>query len=579
MKKNITINLFGQLYAIDEDACNLLEQYLDNMKRYFAQRDGGDEIADDIEHRAAELIADLKAQGVEAINIEHVQDIIHRIGNPEQMDDSEASQNENAESGSGQQPPEPPQPDKAEEASSWFSRRKLYRDPDDKMLGGLMSGLCKYFGGTDPLPWRIIMVVLAFASFSTLGILYLIGWMIVPEARTSEERLRMQGKPVNAATLSEEVVNRANQTSTYLRSPQFQGEAKGCLSTLLSVILWAFKLLVLFSLSMGLLVLCSFTGLLAYGTFGGIRRLVENGIFNEDAAAMLQAHPGIGWMFWGIALSTFICAGIIIYSIVRSFIRRSDDKRLSVGTRMTLIIIAMLSGATAITLTSLACISIKHWEEQWEREQNTRNGYYMNSYDRNELLDNGWEVKLYENCNTNGHLYVGVPSLISSEDHSTDYMDFESNGNQTMRAQLERTQLLGPGWYHLEAIGFAKGRPAYVYAKPDSGHTVAALIPVNDSQGYGNMIRMGLAQINATDYFGGALNDSIWAEVTQEAIRKWNFTKSESFYFAGGALTVGVTNVPSLASQHTSGPYSRHFGLYDLRAVPDTVHTTAHANR
>ena len=87
MKKNITINLYGTLYAIDEDACTLLEQYLDNMRSYFSQRDGGDEIADDIEHRVAELFSQLKEEGCQAISIEHVQDIITRIGNPEQMDD------------------------------------------------------------------------------------------------------------------------------------------------------------------------------------------------------------------------------------------------------------------------------------------------------------------------------------------------------------------------------------------------------------------------------------------------------------------------------------------------------------
>lgn len=48
MKKNITINLYGTLYAIDEDACALLEQYLDNMKNYFHRREGGDEIADEV---------------------------------------------------------------------------------------------------------------------------------------------------------------------------------------------------------------------------------------------------------------------------------------------------------------------------------------------------------------------------------------------------------------------------------------------------------------------------------------------------------------------------------------------------
>ena len=54
MKKNINVNFFGTLYAIDEDACKLLESYLANMKSYFAKREGGDEIADDIEHRVAE---------------------------------------------------------------------------------------------------------------------------------------------------------------------------------------------------------------------------------------------------------------------------------------------------------------------------------------------------------------------------------------------------------------------------------------------------------------------------------------------------------------------------------------------
>ena len=71
MKKNITINLFGALYNIDEDAYELLVRYQEDMKRYFAKREDGEEIADDIEHRVAELMAELKASGVEAVTIEH----------------------------------------------------------------------------------------------------------------------------------------------------------------------------------------------------------------------------------------------------------------------------------------------------------------------------------------------------------------------------------------------------------------------------------------------------------------------------------------------------------------------------
>ena len=102
MKKNITINLFGQLYAIDEDAYELLKKYEDTLRAYFSKQEGGDEIADDIEHRVAELLSELKEQGYEAICIEQVQDIIGRIGNPEQMgSDENESETDQAEGTTG----------------------------------------------------------------------------------------------------------------------------------------------------------------------------------------------------------------------------------------------------------------------------------------------------------------------------------------------------------------------------------------------------------------------------------------------------------------------------------------------
>ena len=85
MKKNITINLYGSLYAIDEDAYELLKRYEDNLRAYFSRQADGQEIADDIERRVADLFEELKAQGVEAITIEHVQDIITRLGKPEEV--------------------------------------------------------------------------------------------------------------------------------------------------------------------------------------------------------------------------------------------------------------------------------------------------------------------------------------------------------------------------------------------------------------------------------------------------------------------------------------------------------------
>lgn len=83
MKKNITINLCGRLFQIDEDAYELLQQYINSLRSSFGLQDGGEEIVDDIETRIAELFDELKSNGIVAITIDHVKDIITRIGKPE----------------------------------------------------------------------------------------------------------------------------------------------------------------------------------------------------------------------------------------------------------------------------------------------------------------------------------------------------------------------------------------------------------------------------------------------------------------------------------------------------------------
>ena len=96
MKKNISINLFGTLYAIDEDAYNMLERYIDSMKSYFARQEGGAEIADDIEHRVAELLWQRKEAGAQTVNIDDVKEIIRIIGNPAEIA-SDTETNDNTE--------------------------------------------------------------------------------------------------------------------------------------------------------------------------------------------------------------------------------------------------------------------------------------------------------------------------------------------------------------------------------------------------------------------------------------------------------------------------------------------------
>lgn len=150
MKRNITVNIFGSLYPIDEDAFAMLNSYIINMRGYFLRQPDGKEIADDIEARIAELMAELRKNGVEAISVEHIEEIINRIGSPEQLE-TETPDSANIP---GENQPE-------EERQSPV--RKLYRDPQHKILGGVFAGLGCYLG-INPLWLRLAAIILAWPS-------------------------------------------------------------------------------------------------------------------------------------------------------------------------------------------------------------------------------------------------------------------------------------------------------------------------------------------------------------------------------------------------------------------------------
>lgn len=362
MKKNITINLYGTLYAIDEDACQLLEQYLNNMRNYFSQRDGGEEIADDIEHRVAELLSELRASGQEAVSIDNVQDIIRRIGNPEQMDD-EAE----AEAQSTNQTP-PPYHDSASaiyqsaepggEKKSWFAGRKLYRDPQDQLLGGVMSGVCQYFGGNDPLPWRILMVILALFSFSTIGIIYLVAWAIIPAARTAEERLQMRGAPVNAQTLSDELMRAANAAADAVNSPQVQQKARSFGGTLVSIIVFCAKVLAIFLLGLGLVTIFCVMSLVIAGCFESLH---PEDLDYDALGSLIHYNSAIGWTSMFALLSALVAMGIPFIVLVRSLIKSPDQPHsFTTRTRATLLLIFVLSFVCSIVATAFTAIEGRH---------------------------------------------------------------------------------------------------------------------------------------------------------------------------------------------------------------------------
>ena len=136
MKKNITINLCGRLFSIDEDAYEMLSTYEQSLRNYFRYREGGEEIVEDIEARIAELLYELKEQGTEAVTIENITEIIQRIGKPEEIDNLSPAPSPVSEGKSnGNENPS------ASPFTNGIGAKRLYRDPYDKKLMGVLSGV------------------------------------------------------------------------------------------------------------------------------------------------------------------------------------------------------------------------------------------------------------------------------------------------------------------------------------------------------------------------------------------------------------------------------------------------------
>jgi phage shock protein PspC (stress-responsive transcriptional regulator) len=182
MKKTFTANLNGTVFHIEEDAYDQLQRYLANIRAKFSGSGEAEEIMADIEARVAELFHE-RLQGRQAVSMADVDHVKQVMGQPEDYVDSDPGE---AESHSSQSYARTDGPRKG---------KRLFRDMDDRWVGGVISGLANYFG-TDPLWFRIAFIVVLIAGWGSPVVLYFILWAIVPQAATAAERLEMRGEPV-----------------------------------------------------------------------------------------------------------------------------------------------------------------------------------------------------------------------------------------------------------------------------------------------------------------------------------------------------------------------------------------------
>jgi len=218
MKKTLTVNLNNIVFHIDDDAYEMLHTYLSEISDHFKSDEEKKEIMNDIEARIAELFTEKLQKNKNVVNLIDVQEIIEIMGKPSQYADADDQT-------------EAPKTDKKQPKA-----RRYYRDPDNAVLGGVAGGLAAYFSWD--VTWvRIAFVLLALVSAGYMIPIYIIVWLIAPQATTASQRLEMQGEDVTVDNIKTEL----NNVKNYMESDKFKQSATSVGERLLEVLRLTFK--------------------------------------------------------------------------------------------------------------------------------------------------------------------------------------------------------------------------------------------------------------------------------------------------------------------------------------------------
>jgi len=264
MKRTLTINISGTVFHIDEDAYDKLQAYLLDINRYFGSDPEGREIIMDIEARIAELFQEKTKSDGNVVTIQHVEEVIEVMGRPSDFAVEEEEE-------------EPTEHKKR----TFRTGKRLYRDPEHQVIGGVCGGLGAYFN-LDPVIFRLAFVLLFLVSHGIILLLYLIFWIVVPKAITTSQRLEMRGEDVNIdnikKTIKDEFQDVKKNYQKFRNSPSYErgrdkiNEAGSVLGSVLRVILKVIVIIIGVALIIGgLLTIIGLVGsLFISNTFLGI---------------------------------------------------------------------------------------------------------------------------------------------------------------------------------------------------------------------------------------------------------------------------------------------------------------------
>lgn len=365
MKKTLKINISGIVFQIDEDAYELLKKYLDAVSRKFGSSPEGKEILGDIEQRIAELLLARTGVQKEVVTIDDVNEVMHTMGNPEDFAEEAPAGEATGEKSR----------DEAEDYSHERRRnRRLYRDTDNSVLGGICSGLGAYFN-TDPVIFRILFVVFVFA-WGITAVAYLLMWIIVPPARTAAQKLEMRGESVTIENIERSVkeeyeavkksAGRLGRSETYSGVRTALGEMFHVLGLLikgLARIILIFVGVIFILAGFGLLLGLLSAVVLHQSFISDI--FTDSNVDLSQLSGLVFSHADFQWIVLTLVLVIGIPLIALIYGGIKMLFRfKARDK--AVG--LSLFLLWVIS---AITLTWMVVIDVRNFASHEETDSRT----------------------------------------------------------------------------------------------------------------------------------------------------------------------------------------------------------------
>ncbi|MBT4202028.1 MAG: PspC domain-containing protein [Flavobacteriales bacterium] len=368
MKPTIDINLGGMLFHLDDDAYKALQSYLKALDKHLQTVDGRQEILSDIESRIAELLTERLASTRQVVSMLDVDAVKETLGSPSEFGPGPVD-----EPSQGYSEPHDPS------ARSKRPYRRLYRDDQDRVVGGVASGIAAFFNW-DPLVLRVLFLLLLFTGGGVL--LYIILWVLMPKAVTTAERLAMRGEPVTVETIRNKVETEFDKVKNSMDDMDVKGRfSRGArrTSSVLGRILRACARIVIGFVSVALLVTAIAIGTVALNFLIGDGSVIsESGKLSELSEVIMPAGYSMTYLW---IMTILVLSGPIIFIILlnlRAFFgmryNRPSSRMLGgLGALATLIglLMAMVSGIKVATEFSVDAShlqtvnmpeSVKTWE-------------------------------------------------------------------------------------------------------------------------------------------------------------------------------------------------------------------------